>query len=393
MIVILSAFVSMGPLALDTYLPALPSLSEDLSASTTATQATLTACLLGLATGQLLAGPASDARGRRAPMLIGLVAFAVLSLLCALAPSVWALIALRFLQGVAGATGQVISRAIVRDRYEGAEAASVFGLMMVVTSVAPVIAPSLGAVMLHVTSWRGTFALLGVLGALIFAATLVALPETLPAEKRHAGGLSETLAVFRRLLGDRAFVGLCASASFPIGALFAYISGSPFVLQEIYGLSPGGFALVFGINSVGITVASLSSARLVRRTGPRLLLATGLLAGCAGGGALLLVIALDGGLIALLASLFLVVAAVGLVVPNATALAMADYPDVAGSASALLGVSQFVAAAIAAPLVGLAGAANALPLAVVVIVFEIAALLSLVLSRRAGPRPVSCSAG
>lgn len=384
---ILGSLVAFAPLALDLYLPALPALSSDLGASTTSTQLTLTACLLGLAVGQLLAGPVSDSRGRRLPLLIGLAGFTVVSLLCALAPSVWALIALRFLQGLGGGAGVVIARAVVRDRHSGLEAARVFGLMMMVTGVAPILAPTLGALVLHLTSWRGTFAALAVLGGLIFVTTLIGLPESLPPARRRVGGLAETLSVFRTLLHDRSFVGYAASAAFPFGAMFAYIGGSPFVLQEVYGLSPAGFGVVFGVNAIGITSASLVSTRLVRRIGPRPLLRIGLIAGSVGAAAFLASIVIDAGLAAFLASLFVVVAAIGFIAPNATALALADHPDASGSASALLGMSQLAVGAVAAPLVGVAGAGDALPLGIVIVVLEGAALLAFVrLTHRAsGP--------
>ncbi len=388
-VAILGALAAFGPLAMDAYLPALPELSRDLGASTSATQLTLTACLLGLATGQLLGGPVSDAVGRRRPILAGVAGFAGLSVLCALAPTVWVLVGLRFLQGMGGGVGIVIARAVVRDRHVGVAAVRVFGLMMVVTGVAPAVAPLLGAAVLEVTSWRAIFALLGATGAVIFAATVVGLPESLPRERRRRGGLRATFAVFRALAGDRWFVGCTLSCALPFGAMFAYIAGSPFVLQEHYGLSPAAFGLVFGINALGISGAALLGNRLVGRLGSRRLLQLGLLIGCAGAAGLLLSVVADAGLLGVLPSLFVIVSIIGLVLPNATALALADHPDVAGSASALLGVLPFVVGAVVAPLVGLAGAEDALPLAVAVGLLEAVALVQfLVLARERGPASV-----
>lgn len=375
MLVILGALVAFGPLSMDAYLPALPALSDDLHTSATPIQLTLTACLLGLATGQMVAGPLSDRLGRRPPLLVGLVAFAATSLLCALAPSVWALIVLRFLQGVGGGAGIVIGRAVVRDRYRSAhDAARFFALMMMVTGVAPILAPIVGAGVLHVGSWRWIFVLLGVIGGAIFTATLTGLPESLPRHRRRREGAGATAAVFRRLLLDRGFTAYALASGLTFGAMFAYIAGSPFVLQEVYGLSPSAFSIVFGINALGIVTAGMLSSRMVSRVGPRRLLALGLVECCGGAAVLLLAVTFRLGVVAVCVALFAVVSSVGLVMPNATALALADHPDTAGSASALLGLLQFAIGAVAAPLVGVAGATNAYPMAIVIAVLAAAAV-------------------
>lgn len=382
MLVILGSLAALGPLSMDAYLPALPSLSEDLDASAAAVQLTVTACLLGLAMGQLVAGPFSDRLGRRRPLLVGLAGYAVVSALCALAPSVWALVVLRLLQGLCGAAGIVIARAVVRDLHDGTGAARVFGLIMVVTGAAPILAPIGGAAVLHFGSWRGIFVALAVAGAAICVASLVGLPESLPPSRRRSDGLRRTLSVFRGLLRDRWFVGHGLATGLVFGAMFAYIAGSPFVLQEIYGLSPAGFSLVFALNALGIVTASVLGSRVVGRVPPGALLRAGLVESCAGAATLLLAVVLDLGVVVVCIALFAVVTAVGLVMPNATALALADHPETAGSASALLGLMQFVVGAAAAPLVGLAGAEDALPMAITIAVLAGAALVQFELLTR-----------
>jgi len=384
-LLILGSLAAFGPLSNDTYLSALPSIGDDLDASAAAVQLTVTACLLGLASGQLVAGPLSDRLGRRRPLLVGLAGYTVVSLLCAFAPSVWALVALRLAQGVCGAAGIVIARAVVRDLHEGVAAARAFALILVVTGLAPILAPIGGAAVLHVSSWRGIFVALAAVGALIGLATVLGLPESLPRERRRRDGLGRTLRVFRGLLGDRWFVGHGLATGLVFGAMFAYIAGSPFVLQEIYGLSPVEFSLLFGLNALGIVTASILGRRVVGRVAPRGLLVLGLLESCVGAGLLLLAVALDLGVVAVCVALFLVVSAVGLVSPNATALALAGHPETAGSASALLGLMQFVVGAAAAPLVGLAGADDALPMAITIAALAGTALAQFVLLTR--PRP------
>jgi DHA1 family bicyclomycin/chloramphenicol resistance-like MFS transporter len=295
---------------------------------------------------------------------------------------VWALVTFRFLQGLGGGVGIVIARAVVRDRHAGVAAVRVFSLMMVVTGVAPIVAPLLGALLLQVTSWRAIFAFLGIAGALILAATAIGLPESLPHDRRRGSGLRATLTVFRGLATDRWFVGCTLACALPFGAMFAYIAGSPFVLQELYGLSPAAFGAVFGVNAVGLVCTALLGNRLVGHFGSLRLLLLALLAGCVGGVGLLVSVVAGVGLWGVLPSLFVVVSVIGIVLPNATALALADHPDVAGSASALLGVLTFLVGAAVAPLVGVAGADDALPLALVVAVLEVAALAQLLVLTR-----------
>lgn len=379
---LLGALSAFGPLSLDMYLPGLPALRRDLETGASQAQLTLSACLLGLALGQLAAGPISDARGRRGPLAVGLAGYALASLLCAVAPSIEALVVLRFAQGFAGAAGIVIARAIVRDLYAGVAAARFFSLLMLVNGSAPILAPLFGGQLLRLTSWRGVFVALAVCGAALLAAAALGLPETLPVGRRHGGGLGATLATFRRLLADRAFIGYALPAGLAIAAMFAYIAGSPFVLQEIHGLSPQAFSLAFGGNALGLVVVGQVNGRLVGRVALRRLLAVGLVANAAGGAALLAVVGGGFGLAGILPALLLVVASLGLVLPNATALALAAQARAAGSASALLGVLQYAIGAAAGPLVGLAGEGTALPMAIVMAVLGASAVVAFALLGR-----------
>ena len=384
-LVVIGSLSAFGPLSMDAYLPGLPALGRDLGGSPSATQATLTGCLLGLAAGQLLVGPVSDALGRRRPLLVGIAVYVVVSVLCALAPSIWALVVVRVVQGLAGAAGIVIARAIVRDLYSAAAAAQFFALLMLVTTLAPILAPILGAQILRVGSWRTIFYALAAAGAAILAGAATVLPETLPPIRRRGSGLRELRLGFRFLLRDRAFVGHVLAAGLPFAAMFAYIAGSPFVLQDVYGLSPQWYGVVFGANAFGIMLFSQVSRALVTRVGARPLLVAGLVVGATGSGLFLVCVLAGFGLAVVLPSLFLAIAAMGLVLPNASALALADHPDRAGTASALLGVSQFAFGAAVAPIVGSAGGHTAVPMAVLMAMLAAAGLIELlvVVPRRA----------
>ncbi|MGH3241721.1 MAG: multidrug effflux MFS transporter, partial [Spirillospora sp.] len=364
LIMVLGALTALAPLSIDMYLPALPTLTEDLGTGAMQTQLTLTACIVGLAVGQAVAGPLSDAFGRRRPLLIGLAAYAAASLLCAAAPTVETLIALRLVQGAAGAAGIVIARAIVQDLYDGVAAAKFFALLMLVNGLAPILAPVFGGQLLRLMPWPGVFAVLAGIGVALFLGSLLGLRETLPPGRRETGGLRATAATFRALAADRSFVGYALTNGLAFGALFTYISGSPFVLQDIYDLSPQEFSVVFGVNSIGIVAAGQIGGTLAGRVPLRRLLAAGLAIVTAGGIVLLVAVLAGGGLRGVLAGLFLVACGEGLIGPNATALALSGRPPrVAGSASALLGVSQFALGGAAAPLAGIAGPDTAVPMA------------------------------
>lgn len=373
---LLGGLSAVGPLSLDMYLPGLPELGSDLSASASATQLTLTACLAGLALGQLVAGPVSDRLGRRRPVLIGSILFAAASLACVFAPSIGVLVVLRFLQGFGGAAGIVIGRAVVRDLYSGDASAKLFSSLMLVGGVAPILAPIWGAQVLAFTTWHGVFALLAAIGVLLLLAAALALPESLAPGPRAKTDM-------RGLLRDRRFTALTLCSGLMMAAMFAYIAGSPFVLQTIHGLSAQAYSLVFAVNGVGILGASYASRALIGRARPEQLLLAGVTLGGAGAVIVLAAVLATAPVGLLLVGLFGVVASIGLVSPNATALALADHPRNAGAASALLGTSQFLLGAAAAPLVGLAGERDALPMAVTIAALVALAAICAITARRA----------
>lgn len=343
----------------------------------------MTACIIGLAGGQVLIGALSDRFGRRRPLLVCTALYALASLLCAGAPSVELLVAARLIQGTAGAGGIVIARAVVRDLYDGALAARFFGLLISVTAIAPVLAPLLGGQLLHATSWRGIFAVIAGLGVVLFVAVLVGVRETLPKEQRHEAGVGHTVRVFARLCSDRQFTGYALAGGLAFGAMFAYIAGSPFVLQEHFGLSPQVFSVVFATNGLGIVATGQLSGWLAGRVPPRAVLRAGLAVSFAGATLLLAVVLGGGGLWGVLPALFLVVSSIGLVAPNSAALALSGWPPaVASSASALLGLVQFVIGGAASPLVGIAGPKTAVPMAIVIAVLATGAAVAFLSTSR-----------
>lgn len=376
---LLGGLTATPPLAMDMYLPSLPQVTESLSAPAATVQLTLTACLLGMALGQLVVGPMSDRWGRRRPLLIGLVVYVVATALCAVAPTVEFLVGFRLLQGLAGAAGIVIARAVVRDLYDGVAMARFFSTLMLIGGVAPIVAPLVGGQILRVTDWRGVFVVLTVVGALLAVLVWARLPETLPAAERHTGGVGDALRSMRGLLADLPFTGYMLTGGFAFAALFAYISASPFVIQEIYGASPQTFSLLFGVNSVGlVVVGQINGKVLVGRVGLDRVLGVGLLIVAAAATALLLMatgVFGEVGLVPVAAALFVLMSAMGVTLPNAQSLALLRTRHSAGSASALLGTSSFLIGAVASPLVGMAGEHTAVPMAVVQVAAALVALL------------------
>ncbi|MFJ6661025.1 multidrug effflux MFS transporter [Streptomyces sp. NPDC091377] len=366
---ILGGLTATPPLAMDMYLPALPEVTDSLHAPAATVQLTLTACLAGMALGQLVVGPMSDRWGRRRPLLAGLALYVVATLLCAFAPTVEALIAFRLVQGLAGSAGIVIARAVVRDLYDGVEMARFFSTLMLISGVAPIVAPLIGAQILRGTDWRGVFLVLTVVGVLLALVVSARLPETLAPADRHAGGVGQALRAMRGLLADPPFAGYMLAGGFAFASLFAYIAASPFVVQEIYGASAQTYSLLFGLNSIGLVICGQINGRvLVGRVSLDRVLAVGLGIVVLAATALLLMtsgVFGEVGLWPVAGGLFVLMSAMGLTLPNAQTLALLRVKHAAGSASALLGTSSFLIGAIASPLVGVAGEHTAVPMAVV----------------------------
>jgi MFS transporter, DHA1 family, multidrug resistance protein len=378
---LLGAFVAIGPLTIDMYLPALPTITRDLETTSAAVQLTLTGTLIGLALGQLVLGPVSDALGRRRPLLAGTALHVLASLLVLVAPNLAVLGALRVLQGVGTAAGAVIAIAIVRDLYDGRAAATMLSRLFLVLGAAPVLAPTIGGELLRFTSWRGIFAFLAVYGVLMIVVGSRTLPETLPPERRQSSGVRGTLRGYRSLFRDRAYVGLLLVAGLTMAGLFSYVSGSAFVYQGEFGLDEQQFGLLFGAGAFWLIAATQLNPLLLRRWSPQQLLVTGTVAGAAAGAALVVLAGTGtGGLPAVAGSLWAVLFACGLALPNAPALALSRHGEAAGTAAALLGAIQFGVGALVSPVVGLLGndavaigtvVVTALVLAIAVLVFVV----------------------
>lgn len=380
--VVLSLLTVFGPISMDLYLPVLPALTADLGASTSAAQLTVTACLLGLALGQVVAGPLSDRFGRRRPLLLGVAAYIVASAWCAVSPTIEMLVAARLVQGLTGAVGIVIAQAAGRDLYSGARLLRYYGRLTILGGLAAIVGPVIGGQLATVTDWRGTFVFLAVVGVAILVASAAVLRETLPSGSRRTGGLADTGRVFRRLLADRVFLGAVLVTGFVNAALFAYLSGATFVLQGIYGLSPQGYSYAFGLNSLGFMVFGFLAGRTAERWSVRGTLVAGLIMVVAGAGGVLLTAAADLPLATMVVSLLMMVSGVAVTTPPSTSLALENYPDVAGSAASLLGLARFAFGGLTAPLVGLAGPGTAVPLGVVTVTAALLGVGGYVLLRR-----------
>ncbi|MFD6100970.1 multidrug effflux MFS transporter [Nocardiopsis flavescens] len=357
-----------GPLSMDLYLPVLPALTAELGATTSAAQLTLTACLVGLAVGQVVAGPLSDRFGRRVPLFAGIAAYAAASVLCALSPTVETLVLARLVQGLAGAVGIVIAQAAGRDVYEGGALIRFYGRLTVLGGLAAVVGPVVGGQLARVTDWRGLFVFLAAVGVVLLAVTAAVFRETLPAERRARGGMRRTVRDFRVLLSDRLFVGAVLISGLAHAALFAYLSGATYILQGGYGLSPQGYSAAFGANSAGFMVFGYIAGRTAERVSERGTLAAGLAVSAAGALGLLATGLFALPLAAVVASLFALACGVALTAPPTTSLALAHHPERAGTASSVLGLARFGFGGVAAPVVGLGGAQAVLPLGVVTVV-------------------------
>jgi DHA1 family bicyclomycin/chloramphenicol resistance-like MFS transporter len=372
---ILGSLSALGALSIDMYLPAMPGMSRQLHASGPVIQLTLTVFVIGLAAGQVLAGPLSDTWGRRRPLLAGMALYVAGSAWCALAPSAGQLLGARIVQSLGAAAGAVLARAIVRDLFDGTAMTRFFSTLMLVNGVAPVAAPVIGGQLLTVATWRAVFAVMAGAGAALLLAVLVALPESLPVPRRQPARLGHTVRSLGGLARDGRYLRYVLAAALMFAAMFAYISGSSFVLQEDYGLTAQQFSLVFAANGLGIVLLGQVSGFLIGRAATeRSLLRVSLTAASLSGLGVLLIAGLGLPLPLLLASLFIVTSMVGVVLPNATSLAMAGYRSAAGAASSLQGLLQFLVGAIAASAMGLAGQGTAVPMGVTMFVCAAGAL-------------------
>jgi len=367
MLPVLALLSAVAPLATDLYLPAFPEMARALGAPASRIQLTLTAFLLGMALGQLLVGPLSDGWGRRRLLLAGTALCFVATVACLLAPSVDALIWARLLQGISGGAGVVLARAIVADTVQGPSMAKMMGVMMMIGGIAPITAPLLGSLLLPLGGWRLTFGVLAALVGLMFLGAWHRVPETLPPEARHGGGLGELLRSSRQVLASRRFVGYLVTGCGGFAALFAYISASPFVVQGVLGLSAQAYGLVFGANALVLVASGALAVKLAGRVSLRRMLAVGLGTLWTASALQIVNLVLLNSTAATLVLMGLAIGALGLVFGNNLALALDEVPHSRGTASAFMGSLQFGVGAVVSPLVGMAGPLDARPMALLML--------------------------
>jgi len=364
---ILGALTAFGPLSVDMYLPALPTLADSFATSPSQVQLTLSGFFVGFGLGQLVYGPLSDHWGRRPPLLAGIALYVGASLLCALSTRVTALIALRLVQGLGACAGPLIARAVVRDVYERDRAARMLSLMMLVMGAAPLVAPLLGGQLLLAFGWRSIFGVLAGFGVLCFLGAWLGLAETLDATRRSEASLIVRLGRYKALLRDRAYIGYSLSSGAAYAGMFAYFAGSPFVFIRLYRVPAERYGFLFALNVVGLMVCAAVNSRLVLRVGADRLLRGGVVAVAAAGGALVAAALTGwGGLAGLLLPLLVFIASLSFIGANAMAGALAAFPHMAGTASALAGTIQFGLGALSGALVSGLFDGTALPMAAVI---------------------------
>ncbi len=384
---LLGTMTGLGPATVDMYLPALPQLADEFLTSTASVQATLTGSLVGMALGQFLIGPLSDTLGRRRPLLAGVAVHVLSSLAMIAAPSIGALMALRVLQGFGAASGAIIAMAIVRDLFVGRGASTMLSRLVLVTGIAPVLAPAVGGFMLGFTGWRGIFLVLASVSLVVIVLCGFALPETLPPERRIPAAPRAMAATVGGLLRDRVYVGALLTQAFMFAASFSYVSGMAFILQDGYGLSASEFGYLFSAGTFGMIAMSQVNPLLLRRFSPGRVLTIGLTGVVSMGGAMTLLTSLEvADMWGLIAPLWAALAFQQLITPNAQTIALAENGHRAGTAAAFLGASTSLAGALAAPLLGFVGT-TALTLSIVMLAFyTLSATATATLIRRSGIR-------
>lgn len=382
-VLILALCGGFGPFAVDAYMPGMVDIANEFGVQASTAQLTLTGFLLALGLGQLVLGPLSDQVGRRRIMLIGLTGATLASILCAVAPTIWILITARILQGAFGAAGVVLSKAIVADLATGADMAKAFSLLMSVQSLAPIIAPIVGGILVPGFGWRSVFWFLSVLGLIMLTCVAVFVGESLPPQDRHTGGARRALGDMGALLRSPEYVAAVVMFTVSFGVLFSYISASPFILQRMLGFSQVEYSVVFTINSLAIFASNLVNARLVGRYAPlhvatraALMLMLGVV------WMLVAVLVLDLATWAVLVGFFSLTACVGLLFPNISALAVRAAGARRGAGSAVLGAAQMTMAAGVAPLAGLGDGRSALPMVALMAVFAMCMAVALPVLRR-----------
>ncbi|QNR06912.1 multidrug effflux MFS transporter [Macrococcoides canis] len=366
LIVTLGLLAAFGPLSLDMYLPALPRVADDLSTSASYAQLSLTACMIGLAVGQIIVGPISDVTGRKKPLFIVLIGYALFSYFAARAATIEWLIFFRFIQGFCGGAGAVLSRAISSDLYKGKDLTKFLAVLMLVNGLAPVLAPVLGGFILSVSTWHTVFYILAVYGVLMVLLALT-LEESLPKSSRNEGALKSIWNDFKLLLTNKAFVTMLLLQSLTYGVLFSYISGSPFITQKIYGMNAQQFSYLFALNGLGLIAFSQLTAKLVNKMDELKILKLGQNIQFIGMMLTVIVLLFHLPVWMLCAAFFLMITPVSMIGTTGFSIAMQVQNQGAGSASAILGLMQFLIGGILSPLVGVMGERSIIPFIVIII--------------------------
>jgi DHA1 family bicyclomycin/chloramphenicol resistance-like MFS transporter len=377
----------IGPFAIDMYLPTLPAIAKTLSADTASVQASIMAFMLATAAFSLIYGPVSDMIGRKPPLYAGIALYIVGALGCALAQSIEWLVAFRFLQGVGACASFSLPRAIVRDNYTGAAAAQLFSLLMLVFSISPILAPSVGSLVIQFGDWRGIFWVMTGAGVLTMLLAVFALKETRPKDQRVESSIGSALRGYWQLLRDGRFLGLSLIGGFGLSSFMAFIGSSSFVYQEHYGLSPSLYSIAFSANAVGFFGASQLTGYLVRRFGLNRVVRRAVTGFAAAMVLLFLIFAVGIDSFPALATLmFIAFSFLGLVLPTTGVLAMEEYGEIAGTASSLMGTLQTVAGAVVMGIVAKFFNGTAMPM---VVGFAVCAVIAFVLTQLTirGPSP------
>lgn len=372
--IFLGALAAIAPLSTDMYLPSLPEIMDIFGASTSLVQLTITASIAGMAFGQVIAGPMSDDKGRKVPLFIGMALFMLSSLACIFAPTMELFIAFRFIQGFMGGTGIVIARAVARDICKGSALTKFFSLLMMINGLAPILAPVIGGQILRFADWRAIFVTLFAIGLVLTVGALV-MKETLPKEKRIAGGMGPILQSFAALLKDKYFMGHCIMQCFSFAAFFAYISGASFVFQNMFHVSPQTFSYIFGANGIALMITGILVGRITGRIPDWKILRFSLLQALIGSLALFAAFWFDLSIAFVIVFLMVTISTIASIGTSSFSMAMQAQGKVAGGASALIGFFSMISGAVMAPIVGIAGDQTAIPMAIIMVLGELGAFL------------------
>lgn len=374
---------AVSPLATDMYLASFGNIQSDLGTTASLVQLTLSVFFLGNAAGQLIIGPLSDSLGRRTPLLAALFVYSIAGIALVFTPSIEIFIGLRLLLGFTGAAGIVLARAIAVDLSEGETAVKALSVIAMVGGLGPLLAPPIGGLTQELWGWRGTLATLAAISVAMLVSAWLLIPESLPREQRHEARLRNTFAPFGTLLTRPHFVFFLLSFVFGFGAMIAYIAASPFVGQNVLGMSSLLYAFGFATSGAAMIISNIINARIAPKVGPPAMLRLGVVLLCASGIAMLLLSLVDALAIwSFVLCAFVLTAGAGLTMSNSSALALAQANDARGSGAALIGAAQFALSAALAPLVGAWGEMTAVPMGAVVTASALVACLSALLGIR-----------